>query len=192
MLRPLYDWTLKQAARPNAEKVLAAISFAESSFFPIPPDVMLAPMALAKPEKAYRLAFICTVASVLGGLFGYAIGYYLADIGLKILGLFGYSGNLDSFHAIIQEWGAWAILIKGLTPIPFKLVTIASGMGQLNLAIFFVCCVITRGARFYLTAFLLKRFGPQARELIEKRINLVAIVGVAVIVLGIVAVKFMH
>jgi membrane protein YqaA with SNARE-associated domain len=192
LLRPLYDWTLKQAARPNAEKVLAAISFAESSFFPIPPDVMLAPMALAKPEKAYRLAFICTVASVLGGLFGYAIGYYLADIGLKILGLFGYSGNLDSFHAIIQEWGAWAILIKGLTPIPFKLVTIASGMGQLNLAIFFVCCVITRGARFYLTAFLLKRFGPQARELIEKRINLVAIVGVAVIVLGIVAVKFMH
>ncbi|MFP1131059.1 YqaA family protein [Asticcacaulis sp. W401b] len=192
MLRPLYDWTLKQAARPNAEKVLAAISFAESSFFPIPPDVMLAPMALAKPEKAYRLAFICTVASVLGGLFGYAIGYYLADIGLKILGLFGYSGNLDSFHAIIQEWGAWAILIKGLTPIPFKLVTIASGMGQLNLAIFFICCVITRGARFYLTAFLLKRFGPQARELIEKRINLVAIVGVAVIVLGIVAVKFMH
>ncbi|WP_298328519.1 YqaA family protein [Asticcacaulis sp.] len=192
MLRPLYDWTLKQAARPNAEKVLAAISFAESSFFPIPPDVMLAPMALAKPEKAYRLAFICTVASVLGGLFGYAIGYYLADIGLKILGLFGYSGNLNSFHAIIQEWGAWAILIKGLTPIPFKLVTIASGMGQLNLAIFFICCVITRGARFYLTAFLLKRFGPQARELIEKRINLVAIVGVAVIVLGIVAVKFMH
>jgi membrane protein YqaA with SNARE-associated domain len=192
LLRPLYDWTLKQAARPNAEKVLAAISFAESSFFPIPPDVMLAPMALAKPEKAYRLAFICTVASVLGGLFGYAIGYYLADIGLKILGLFGYSGNLDSFHAIIQEWGAWAILIKGLTPIPFKLVTIASGMGQLNLAIFFICCVITRGARFYLTAFLLKRFGPQARELIEKRINLVAIVGVAVIVLGIVAVKFMH
>ncbi|MCA1935405.1 MAG: DedA family protein [Asticcacaulis sp.] len=192
MLRPLYDWTLKQAARPNAEKVLAAISFAESSFFPIPPDVMLAPMALAKPEKAYRLAFICTVASVLGGLFGYAIGYYLADIGLKILGLFGYSGNLDSFHAIIQEWGAWAILIKGLTPIPFKLVTIASGMGQLNLAIFFICCVITRGARFYLTAFLLKRFGPQARELIEKRINLVAIAGVAVIVLGIVAVKFMH
>ncbi|BEV10283.1 DedA family protein [Asticcacaulis sp. DW145] len=192
MLRPLYDWTLKQAARPNAEKVLAAISFAESSFFPIPPDVMLAPMALAKPEKAYRLAFICTVASVIGGLFGYAIGYYLADIGLKILGLFGYSGNLDSFHAIIQEWGAWAILIKGLTPIPFKLVTIASGMGQLNLAIFFICCVITRGARFYLTAFLLKRFGPQARELIEKRINLVAIAGVAVIVLGIVAVKFMH
>lgn len=192
MLRPLYDWTLKQAARPNAEKVLAAISFAESSFFPIPPDVMLAPMALAKPEKAYRLAFICTMASVLGGLFGYAIGYYLADIGLKILGLFGYSGNLDSFHAIIQEWGAWAILIKGLTPIPFKLVTIASGMGQLNLAIFFICCVITRGARFYLTAFLLKRFGPQARELIEKRINLVAIAGVAVIVLGIVAVKFMH
>jgi membrane protein YqaA with SNARE-associated domain len=192
LLRPLYDWTLKQAARPNAEKVLAAISFAESSFFPIPPDVMLAPMALAKPEKAYRLAFICTMASVLGGLFGYAIGYYLADIGLKILGLFGYSGNLDSFHAIIQEWGAWAILIKGLTPIPFKLVTIASGMGQLNLAIFFICCVITRGARFYLTAFLLKRFGPQARELIEKRINLVAIAGVAVIVLGIVAVKFMH
>jgi membrane protein YqaA with SNARE-associated domain len=192
LLRPLYDWTLKQAARPNAEKVLAAISFAESSFFPIPPDVMLAPMALAKPEKAYRLAFICTVASVTGGLFGYAIGYYLADIGLKILGLFGYSGNLDSFHAIIQEWGAWAILIKGLTPIPFKLVTIASGMGQLNLAIFFICCVITRGARFYLTAFLLKRFGPQARELIEKRINLVAIAGVAVIVLGIVAVKFMH
>ncbi|UDF04337.1 YqaA family protein [Asticcacaulis sp. AND118] len=192
MLRPLYDWTLKQAARPNAEKVLAAISFAESSFFPIPPDVMLAPMALAKPEKAYRLAFICTLASVLGGLFGYAIGYYLADIGLKILSLFGYSGNLDSFHTIIQEWGAWAILIKGLTPIPFKLVTIASGMGQLNLAIFVVCCVVTRGARFYMTAFLLKRFGPQARELIEKRINLVAIVGVAVIVLGIVAVKFMH
>lgn len=192
MLRPLYDWTLKQAAKPHAEKILAAISFAESSFFPIPPDVMLAPMALAKPEKAYRLAFICTLASVVGALFGYAIGYFLAPAGLWILSLFGYKGNLDSFHTIIQEWGAWAILIKGLTPIPFKLVTIASGMGQLNIFIFTVCCVITRGVRFYLTAFLLKRFGPQARELIDKRINLVAAVGVGVIVLGIVAVKFMH
>lgn len=192
MLRPLYDWTLKQAARPNAEKVLAAISFAESSFFPIPPDVMLVPMALAKPERAYRLALICTIASVLGGLLGYAIGYYLADVGMKILGLFGYAGNLDAFHNWIQEWGAWAILAKGLTPIPFKLVTIASGMGQLNIFIFTACCIVTRGARFFLSAYLLKRFGPQARELIEKRLYLAVGIFIAILVLGFVAIKFLH
>ncbi|WP_031231504.1 YqaA family protein [Asticcacaulis sp. YBE204] len=190
MLRPMYDWTLKQAAKPNAEKVLAAISFAESSFFPIPPDVMLAPMALAKPEKAYRFALICTIASVLGGLFGYAIGYFLEPVGLWLLKLMGHGDGLAHFRHFMDEWGMWVILGKGLTPIPFKLVTIASGLAHFNLGMFIFSCVVTRGARFYLTAFLLQRFGPQAKELIEKRINLVAAVCVGVLVLGIVAIKF--
>lgn len=192
MLRPLYDWTLKQAAKPHAEKIMAGISFAESSFFPIPPDVMLAPMVLTRPEKAYRFALVCTLASVAGAILGYAIGFFLKDFAIWLLGLFGYTGHLDAFESFMATWGPWAILVKGLTPIPFKLVTIASGLGSLNIFIFVLCCAVTRGARFFLVAYLVKRFGPRAQAAIEKRINLIGGIVIALLVLLIVVLKFLH
>lgn len=188
--RKLYNWMIKLAGGKHAEKGLAVVSFAESSFFPIPPDVMLIPMILAQRDKAYRFALTCTIASVLGALFGYAIGYFLAPVGMAILGFFGYADKLSDFREFMDKWGMWVILAKGLTPIPFKLVTIASGLAQFSLPVFLASCAVTRGARFFLVAFLCKRYGAEITELIEKRFYLVGTVAVALIVLGIIALKF--
>lgn len=188
--RKLYNWMIKLAGGKHAEKGLAFVSFAESSFFPIPPDVMLIPMILAQRDKAYRFALTCTIASIVGALFGYAIGYFLQPVGMMILGIFGYDKKLDSFHAFMEQWGMWVILMKGLTPIPFKLVTIASGLAKMNLAVFFISCAVTRGARFFLVAWACKRYGAEITELIEKRFYLVGTIAVALIVLGIIALKF--
>ena len=157
MLRRLYDWVMGLAASRHAPIALFAVSFAESSFFPIPPDVMLAPMVMARRERAYIYAAICTVASVLGGLLGYAIGYYLTPIGLWLLALLGHADGKAAFQAWYEQWGLWVILIKGLTPIPYKLVTITSGLAHFSLPVFIGASIATRGARFMLTAFLLKR-----------------------------------
>lgn len=192
MLKKLYHWTMQQAEKPYAEKMLAIVSFAESSFFPIPPDVMLAPMVLAKPQNAYRTAFICTLASVLGALLGYAIGALAAPLGTAILEFFGYDKGLEAYKAFVAQWGMWAILIKGLTPIPFKLVTIASGLGQMNLLVFTLSCALTRGVRFFGVAYLCKKFGPEITAIIEKRIYLVAGVAIALLVGGFLLAKLMH
>src|SRR5690606_32673772 len=134
MLRRLYRWVLSLAARPSAPKALVAISFAESSFFPIPPDVMLIPMCLARPKHAFWYGTICTIASVLGGLLGYAIGYLLYDtIGQFLIQLYGYGEQAEEFRTAYAEWGHWIILIKGLTPIPYKIVTITSGFAAYDL-----------------------------------------------------------
>lgn len=188
-LRAVYNWMLRLASGKHAEPALAAVAFTESAFFPIPPDVMLAPMALAKPERAYRYAVICTIASVLGGILGYAIGLWLAPLGMQILKLFGYADGLDAFRKLYDDVGLWVILVKGFTPIPYKLVTIASGLAKFNFAVFVAASVVTRGGRFFLTAWLLKRFGPVLQEQIERRIGVVALAGVAVIVLGFLLVK---
>ncbi|MFZ2586532.1 MAG: YqaA family protein [Alphaproteobacteria bacterium] len=190
-LRRLYEWTMKQAAGPQAEKALAGVSFAESSFFPIPPDVMLVPMILAAPDKAWRLAGICTVASVLGGLLGYAIGYFLYETaGLWLMNLYGMENGVAEFRAMYNAWGAWIILLKGLTPIPFKLVTIASGVAGYNLLWFVVLSTITRAARFYLVAALLYWGGPTLREFVEKRLEIVMLAALAAVVVGFVAVEW--
>ncbi|WAC49454.1 DedA family protein [Asticcacaulis sp. SL142] len=189
MLRNLYNWMLKLAGSRHAEKSLAIVSFTESSFFPIPPDIMLAPMVLARPDKAYRYALVCTIASLLGALLGYAIGYFLEPVGVAILKFFGYTQGLAEFHIFMEKWGAWVIIIKGFLPIPFKLVTIASGLGHLNMAVFLFSCALTRGARFLLVAFLIKKFGPEITHHIEKRIYTVSAIAVAVLVLLIVAMK---
>ena len=174
MFRALYDWTLRMAAHRHADRTMAAVSFAESSFFPIPPDVMLVPMILARRERAYWIAGICTVASVLGGMVGYAIGMFLYDsVGQWLIRLYGMGEGIEGFRATYREWGAWIILIKGFTPIPFKLVTIASGIAAFNFPLFVLLATITRGARFFLIAFLLKRYGAPVQEFIEKRLNLV-------------------
>ena len=170
MLRRLYDWTMRNAGGPHAPWLLAGVSFAEASFFPLPPDAMLAPMVLARPDRAYRYAAICTAASVAGGALGYAIGYYLEDVGRWLLALMGQHGGLEAFRTWYEHWGVWVILIKGLTPIPYKLVTIASGLAAFSFPVFMAASVVTRGARFFLVAALLKRFGPNVRELVERRL----------------------
>jgi membrane protein YqaA with SNARE-associated domain len=167
------------------------VSFAESSFFPIPPDVMLAPMILARPDRAYFYAGVCTVASVLGGIFGYAIGYFLTDVGMMILTWLGKADTFEASKALFQQHGAWVILIKGLTPIPFKLITIASGIFQFNFPLFVALCTITRGGRFFAEAFVLKRWGPAMLEMVEKRLAMWSVIGLVVLVGAIVAVKML-
>ena len=187
MLRGLYDRVLALASGPYALPALAAVSFAESSFLPIPPDALLAPMVLARREKAWLYALVCTLGSVLGGLFGYAIGFYLAPLGLKLLTLMGHSGGLASFQAWYARFGVWVILIKGLTPIPYKLVTIASGLAHFSLPVFMAASVATRGARFFLEAALLQH--PAAQALIDRHFVLIGVLAVAAVAVALVAVK---
>lgn len=192
LLRRMYDWCIEAAHKPHAMWTMSSVSFAESSFFPVPPDVMLIPMALARPERAYVMAAWCTVASVGGGLLGYAIGALLYDsIGAWLIQLYGYGDKVEGFREAYAQWGAWIILLKGLTPIPYKVVTITSGFAGYNLALFLFFSVITRGARFFILAFLLHRYGDSARHIIEKRLGLWTTIGAAVVVLGIVAALYL-
>ena len=190
MLRRLYDRLMVLAASRAAPAWLAVVSFAESSVFPAPPDLMLAPMVLAKPEHAWRNAAICSVASVAGGVLGYAIGYFLTPVGLAILEFLGKADGLESFKGWYDEWGLWVILLKGLTPFPYKVVTIASGLAEFNFGVFVAASVVTRSARFFLVAALLKWFGPPIREFVEKRLTLVTTVVAVVLVAIILAVKY--
>ena len=192
LLRRLYDWCIAASHKPHSLWTMGAVSFAESSFFPVPPDIMLIPMALARPERAYLLAGLCTVTSVAGGILGYAIGALLYDsVGGWLIQLYGYGNQVETFRDAYAAYGAWIILLKGLTPIPYKVVTITSGFADYNFGLFVLFSAITRGARFYLLAFLLHRYGAQAREIIEKRLGLWVTLGAAVIVLGIVAAVYL-
>lgn len=175
MFRGLYNWTLRLARHRRAIPAMAAISFAESSFFPIPPDVMLVPMVLANRARAYLIATVCTIASVTGGLFGYAIGYFLYDsLGVWLVDLYGMHDAAAEYQAWYADYGAWVILVKGLTPIPFKLVTIASGLARFDLGLFILLATVTRGARFFLMAALLKRYGEPIERFIDERLTLVS------------------
>lgn len=187
LLRRLYDWCILAAHKPHAMWLMGAVSFAESSFFPVPPDVMLIPMALARPARAYVMAAWCTATSVAGGIAGYAIGALLYDsVGGWLIQLYGYGDKVETFRAAYAEWGAWIILLKGLTPIPYKIVTITSGFAGYNLGLFIVFSIIARAGRFFVLAFLLHRYGEQARQIIEKRLGLWVLLGAAVVVIGIV------
>lgn len=191
MLRRIYDWLIALASRPGALWALAAVSFAESSFFPIPPDVMLIPMVLARPDRGFRIALVCTVSSVLGGLFGYAIGYFLYETaGRWIIDLYGMQAGFAEFRAQYDRWGLWIILIKGLTPIPYKLVTIASGVAHFDLTVFTLASLLTRGARFFLVVLLLRRFGAPIREFVERRLTLVTSAFVLLIVAGFIVARY--
>lgn len=192
MLRRLYDAVMRLAAGRHATSWLAAVSFAESSVFPVPPDVMLAPMVYAKPQKAYFYAAVCSLASVIGGVFGYAIGYFLTPVGEAILAFMGHAEGLTEMQAWYDRYGVWVILAKGLTPIPFKLVTIASGVLHYAFVPFLIACVITRAGRFFIVAALVKRFGPAIQPVIEKRLVLFTTIFVIILVGGIVALKFLH
>jgi membrane protein YqaA with SNARE-associated domain len=171
---------------------LGIVSFVESSIFPIPPDVMMVPMVLARPQDAWRIATVATVASVVGGLAGYAIGYFLLEtVGQWIIQLYGLADRVAAYQAAYDEWGLWIILIKGLTPIPYKLVTIASGMAHFNLAVFVLASIATRGARFFLVAGLLRWYGPPIRDFIEARLTLVTSVFAVLIVLGFLSLRYL-
>jgi membrane protein YqaA with SNARE-associated domain len=188
MLRRLYDWCIDAAGKPHAAWIMGAVSFVESSFFPVPPDAMLIPMSLARPDKAYWYAAVCTVASVVGGLLGYYIGAALYDsVGLWLIRLYGYGDKVGAFREAYAHYGAWIILLKGLTPIPYKIVTIASGFAGYNLGLFVLLSIITRGTRFFVEAFLLNRYGPQARIIIEKRLGFWVTLSLFALVGGIIA-----
>lgn len=192
MLRRLYDWTMGLAARRAALTWLGVVSFLESSFFPIPPDVMLIPMVLAARERWMRIATVCTITSVIGGFFGYAIGYFLFEsIGQLILQAYGLGAKFADLRRMFDEYGAWIILIKGLTPIPYKLITISAGVFHFDLATFAICSIVTRGARFFLVAALLYWVGEPIRTFVEKRLTLVTTVFVVCLVGGFVVVKWL-
>jgi membrane protein YqaA with SNARE-associated domain len=185
LIRACYNWTMNNASKRHAWWTLGAVSFAESSFFPIPPDVMLVPMVLADRKRAFLLAAWCTLASVLGGIAGYAIGAVLYDsVGQWLIAAYGYGNQMEEFRALYNEYGAWIILIKGATPIPYKLVTIASGFAGYAFPVFVILSVITRGARFFLVAGLLYYFGEPVRNFIEKRLELALLTALGVVVAG--------
>ena len=192
MLRRLYDWTMSLAAGPRATLALGAVSFAESSIFPIPPDLLLIPMVLAERARAWALAFLCTVTSVIGGLAGYAIGALLfIQIAEPILAFYGYLDAFQKFQTEYNAWGAWAVLIAGVTPFPFKVITIASGATGLNLGVFLLASIVARGLRFFAVAGLLYLFGPPIRTFIEKRLGLVFTVFVVMLFAGFAAIKLL-
>ncbi|MEM9796505.1 MAG: YqaA family protein [Pseudomonadota bacterium] len=192
MIRRLYDWTLSWAAHPRALWVLAAVSFAESSVFPIPPDILLLPMVLAAPHRAWLIAGVCTLASVAGALLGYAIGYFAWEgLGEPILQALGKGGSFDAFFERYNEWGAWAVLIAGLTPFPYKVITILSGATGLSLPVFIVASIIARGLRFFMVAGLLWAFGAPIRDFIERRLGLVFTAGVVALVGGFVLLRYL-
>ncbi|MEM8744429.1 MAG: YqaA family protein [Pseudomonadota bacterium] len=192
MLRRLYDWVIDLAAHPKAPWVLSGVSFAESSIFPIPPDAMLIPMILAERAKAWFFAAVCTISSVLGGMAGYAIGYFLFElVGKPILGFYGYEQAFADFAGRYNEYGAWIVFFAGVTPFPYKVITIASGATALNFWVFMIASVVARGLRFFVVAALLYWFGPPIRAFIERRLGLVTTLFIVSLFAGFIAIKYL-
>ncbi|WP_316863030.1 YqaA family protein [uncultured Cohaesibacter sp.] len=192
MLKKIYDWTMALASSQRASYALAGVSFIESSIFPIPPDALLIPMVIAKREKAWVYATICTIASVIGGLFGYAIGSLLfQQVAEPILALYGYADKFQSFTEQYNDWGVWIVLIAGLTPFPYKVITIASGATGLSLPVFLIASIVARGLRFFILSALLFWLGPPIRDFIEKRLGLVFSLAMALLIGGFVLAKYL-
>lgn len=191
MLRPLYNWMIAKSQSPHAERALFAISFIESSVFPIPPDVMLVPMCIANRLRALRYAFICTMASVLGGLAGYAIGAFLFEtVGQWVVTTYGLEVPFAKFEGLFNEWGWWLVMIAGFTPFPYKVITISAGLFHLDLFVFTAASIISRGGRFYLEAILLYYYGEPIRLFIEKYLGILTIIFFALLLGGFVAIKY--
>jgi membrane protein YqaA with SNARE-associated domain len=192
MLQRLYARILEMAAGPHAVPALLLVSFAESSVFPIPPDILLIPMILARPAQAWRLAALCTLSSVAGGLLGYAIGYFLFDVvGRPVLEFYHATDRYDALKTGFDQWGVWIIIIKGMTPIPYKLITIASGVAHFDLWSFVGASIVSRALRFFLLAGVLWWFGDFAREFIERRLMLVTTVFALLLVAGFVGLRYL-
>src|SRR6201995_1820502 len=192
MIRSLYDWVIRLAAHPRALVALGVLAFLESSVFPLPPAVLLIPMVLATRQRAFVIAAVCTVCSVLGGLLGYAIGYYFFEtMGEWVVKTYGLQAGLERFREQFAHYGTWVILIKGLTPIPYKLVTIASGAAHFDLFTFVWASIVTRGVRFFLVAALLWKYGEPVRAFIEQRLTLVTWLFLMALVGGFVVVRYL-
>tara|TARA_B100001758_G_C18011025_1_gene403066 strand:- start:42 stop:626 length:585 start_codon:yes stop_codon:yes gene_type:complete len=190
-LRSLYNWTLNKAEHRYSSLILSIVSFAESSFFPIPPDILLIPMIIAKRMKAWTYAFICTFSSVLGGVAGYAIGYFFySTIGVLIIETYHLSNSFNTFESYYNEYGILIVLGAGFTPFPFKFITIASGVFNLNIFLFIITAIMARGLRFYLLSGLLFVFGEQIKILIDKYFNTLAILFFILLVGSVLIIKF--
>lgn len=191
MIRRLYDWTISLAEHPRALWALAFVAFVESSVFPIPPDILMIPMIIAAPSRAFLIAAVAVAASVLGGMLGYFIGWGMFDtIGGPILEFYGKADEVDIFADRYNEWGAWAVLIAGITPFPYKVITILSGWTGLSLPIFVISSIIARSIRFFLIAALLWKFGPPIRDFIERRLGLMFVLFVVILLAGFASVKY--
>ena len=191
-IRRLYDRVLALSGHPKAGYYLAGISFLESSIFPIPPDVLLLPLCLAKREKAIKLALICTFFSVLGGAFGYVLGFSAFDtVGQPILEFYGVMARYDTFAAWYQEQGPWVVFVAGFTPIPYKVITISAGVFHFNFAVFLVLSVLSRGLRFGMEALFIRIYGEKAMTLIDRHFNLLTIAGGILFVGGFLVLKFL-
>jgi membrane protein YqaA with SNARE-associated domain len=192
MLRRLYDWCVAAAGKPYATWLLGIVSFVESSVFPVPPDAMLIPMGLARPDRAFYYATVCTVTSVAGGVLGYVIGAALYDtVGQWLIALYGYGDKVEAFREAYREWGAFIIVLKGMTPIPYKIVTITSGLAGYPIIPFILLSIVSRGMRFYLVAFLIYRFGDRARKILEERLELWAALAAILVVAGIIVAVYL-
>ena len=192
MIRGLYDWTIGLAGHRHALWALALVSFLESSVFPIPPVILMIPMIIAAPSRAFLIATVCLVSSVLGGLLGYYIGFGLFEtVGRPVLEFYGKDAYFEDFATRYNEWGAWAVLVAGVTPFPYKVITIMSGVTQLNLGVFMVASVIARGLRFFIVAALLWKFGAPIRDFIERRLGLMFTLFVVLLAGGFYVVKYL-
>lgn len=192
MLRRLYNWTMSLAAHPHAIWAMFAIAFVESSVFPIPPDVLLIAMVLAAPTSAWRIALVCSVGSLLGGYFGYGIGYFLYEsVGASIIAFYGYEVAFEDFRRLYTEWGFWIVSMAGFTPFPYKVITIASGTVNLDPALFGAASAVSRTARFFLVAALLRKFGTPIRGFIERYLGLLTSLFFALLFGGFLVIKLM-
>ncbi len=192
MLRSLYERTLAAASHRHADAWLALVAFVESSVFPIPPDVMLIPMVLADRTRWLRIAILCTTASVLGGLAGYAVGLFLFDtVGQALLAFYGYAEKFSAFGEMYNEWGAWIVFGAGVTPFPYKVITIASGVTRLDILVFVIASIMARGLRFFLVCGLLWKFGPAIHGFLEKHLGPLTILFFVVLIGGFVALKYL-
>ncbi|HYD31472.1 MAG TPA: YqaA family protein [Azospirillaceae bacterium] len=190
MLRPVYDWIVRRAAQRDAVWWLAGVSFAESSFFPLPPDILLVPMTLANRQAAWWYALVCSASSVIGGLFGYAVGYFLFEtIGRAIVDFYNMQESFLHFAELFNHYGAWILVLKGATPVPYKILTITAGFTNLDLTVFVLASLLSRSLRFFIVAVLLWYYGESIQNFIEKRLALVTTMMVVVVVGGFMAFK---
>ncbi len=191
-MKSIYDWCMKLVSGRYALSALCAVSFVESSFFPIPPDLFLIPLILARRTEAFKIALYTTIASVIGGVFGYGIGYFLYDtVGIAILNFFHYTQKFEEFRHLYNEYGAWIVFGAGITPFPYKIITIASGVTHLNLVVFMVASIIARGLRFFLIAGLLWKYGTPMKTYIEKNLGWLSVLFFVLLIGGFALIKFL-
>ena len=191
MINFLYNWVMSLASHPRATPALAIISFLESSVFPIPPDTLLIPMTLADRRRAWRIAFVCTAASVLGGVLGYILGlFFFEEFGRPLFEIYGYADHFTKFQSHYHEWGAWIVIIFGVSFLPYKVITILSGVVSLDPVIFLISSIFSRGLRFYIIALLLWKYGEPIRNFIEARLGLLFIIFCILLISGIVTLRF--